>query len=154
MNKETNENTHVSEEWVMINAGDPMNFYVGHLVADNFANCNLLDPKQLRTVITMCMKDGTPLALVDARLFMTMLQPTPQGGLGLVTQLTPISGSGGPVTLRIKATAVIFPADTRGMAERITEMAVKVTENEQAARAKAAGILIGDSIPNSKFGRS
>jgi hypothetical protein len=151
MSEESNK-PNESEEWIMVGAGDPMNFYVGHLRASEdwpaqIAARDLRDPAELRAVTERCIAWGEPLTLVETRLFMTMFQPSPNGGMGMVSQLAPVSGSGGPVILRIKPTIVVFPADTPGMAERISEMSTQVASREMEARAKASGIHLGGTMP-------
>ncbi len=141
----------VSNEWLMVNAGDPLNFYMGKpcWTEDDLGevDAELVDrpdasPEALRLYIEACMRAGKAIHLTNTRLFFTHIMPQPDGTVGIVSQLTPISGCAAPTDLRIVARAVVFPADTPGMAERITDMVKAVADRELQARTRAAGLVV------------
>jgi len=139
-----------SDELVLLNAGDPMNFYAGYVQYDYHESLQLQrDVKVaegLRAYVSDLLFYDTPIHLTEARLFMTLLQPTPNG-MSLMSQLIPIAGHMGPIDIYVKPASVIFPADMPGMAERITDLIKKAIDIETRARAQAAGIALDGSVP-------
>lgn len=135
----------VYEEWVMLSTGDPMNQYVGHPVADPFSPS--LDVKSF---IEDCIEKGTPIRLKGARIFLTMIHPMPNGGMGMMSQLFPISGTGMAIDISIRATSAIFASDVPGLPEKLASLTEKVTAMETEARARAAGIVPATSLPTDR----
>lgn len=150
MTKEEN----TSDEWVMLSARDPMNYYLGKIVyeqqpeIDPYSGIvhNIQRPEELRNYVKQMLFHEKLLHLTETRLLMIMMQPTPQG-MGILPQLVPMAGHIGPIDMYLKTDAVIFPNDMPGMAKRITEMVVAVEEMEIRTRARAAGIQVGGPMP-------
>jgi hypothetical protein len=145
--------TVVSDEWVMIGTSEPQNFYVGRVV---LPHPEFDSEKKQREFVLQASQAGYLLHLADARMLLTLLQmqPSPQPNLppqmGMLTQLVPISASGGPVDLHLAAKVVLFPADVPGFAEKVSEMVAAVSDREMRARAAAAGLSLDTTMPHGR----
>jgi hypothetical protein len=146
-----------SDEWIMVGTHEPQNFYLGRLVYPLYPKSPMTCPPDTHSdfvdLVQRLMKAGEPLHLTEARFLLTMLQMAQQGGINMITQLTPISGSSCGIDLYIRANVVIFPTEVPGLAQRLDEMTVHAADREQHARASAAGIVLGAPLPNPSFPR-
>lgn len=146
-----------STEWIMVGTHEPQNFYLGRLVYPLYPKSDMTSPPDthagLVALVNQLMKAGDPLHLTETRFLLTMLQMSQQGGINMITQLTPISGSSCGIDLRIRASVVVFPSEVPGLAQRLDEMTVHAAEREQLARANAAGLVLGGPVPNPGFPR-
>jgi hypothetical protein len=145
------------DEWIMVGTNEPQNFYLGKFMCPLYPKSPMTCPPDTQSglvdLVHRLMQAGEPLHLTEARFLLTMLQMSPQGGINMITQLTPISGSTCGIDLYVRANVVIFPSEVPGLAQRLADMTVHAADREQQARANAAGILLGAPVPNPSFPR-
>lgn len=148
----------VSTEWVMVSTGDPMNYYLGHpfWTASDLERLGGYKPEVVATLpglkdyLDTCLARGEPIKLKETRVFLTMMHPMPNGGVGMASQLFPISAAGMAIEVRVRATSIVYPADVPGMTEQMSKMVEMVRGKELDARARAVGIVPATRMPDGR----
>ena len=117
--------------WIVVGDGTSQMAYVGKTCMDDSALHALSSERGF-------------LVMDECRALRTLLLPSPEGGVVMQNQLTPIGITRGAVRMHVLLTTYYWPDEDEATFRALTDQIKRCEEVEMAHRAKEAGLVTPD----------